>query len=102
MTPDIMGKILIDVARSHASRNNETRNMDLILSAEDAEKMRSLLMNSLAMELRANPEITLSHDMTGGMQINFKGDDVFLDFSDEALTSLICAYVGPKLASIIR
>ena len=46
--------------------------------------------------------IRISSGVSAGLQIGFKGTDVFLDFSDEALADVICAYVGPKLAAALK
>ena len=61
-----------------------------------------LLKGSLLADLKANPVIRINADAASGLQIGFKDSDVFLDFTDEALCDVICAYVGPKLAAALK
>jgi len=63
--------------------------------------MAKLFAGSLAKDLREKPDLSLAHDFGHGFKIGFKGEDVFLDFSDDAITEMICQYIGPKLARLV-
>ena len=39
---------------------------------------------------------------SAGLKIGFQGGDVFFDFSDDALAEIICEFVGPKLAAVLK
>ncbi len=60
------------------------------------------LLASLQASLRAKAQIHLGRGFASGFKLGFTDSDVFLDFSDEALADVICDYVGPKLAAIIK
>jgi hypothetical protein len=64
--------------------------------------MEKAFKGSLLKELKKTPEISLGHDFTSGLKIGFKGDDLFFDFSDDAVAEIICAYTGPRLAAVIN
>jgi hypothetical protein len=36
------------------------------------------------------------------LKIGFKGSDVFFDFSDDAISDLICQFIGPKLTAMLN
>ena len=103
MTPDLMGKIIIEMVKNYNIKNpSGEANIELILAQKDIDAMERLLKTSLVNSLKKNPSISLGQNFAAGIKISFKGDDVFFDFSDEAISDMICAYVGPRLAAVIN
>jgi V/A-type H+-transporting ATPase subunit E len=98
MTPDLMGKIILEIVKKS---NDAGAGIELILGAADADKMSKYLGGSIVSELKSKPEIIADKETGAGLKIGFKGSDVFLDFSDNALSEMICKYAGPKLAEIL-
>jgi len=101
MTPEFMGQVIME-AISKFDAATVDKGIDVMVSAKNLEKMEELFKGSLLSNLKAEPELFTGHDFSGGLKIGFKGNDIFYDFSDEALTELICAYVGPRLTAIIQ
>lgn len=103
MTPEVMGQIVLEMVKAYREKNpSGDAAVELLLAPKDAEKLAALLKGSLLAGLRTNPVINVGNDFASGLQIGFKGSDVFLDFSDDALADVICAFVGPKLAAAIK
>jgi len=103
MTPELMGKIILEMARNYTSKAPTAEaDIEIVLSQKDRDSMEQLLKSSLVSSLRKKPEITLGQNFASGFKISFKGSDVFFDFSDEAISEIICAYVGPRLAAVIN
>lgn len=103
MTPETMSKIILEMVKAYSVKNpSGDATVELLLSQKDADAMTALFKGSLLAQLKADPVIRISSDVSAGLQIGFKGTDVFLDFSDEALADVICAYVGPKLAAALK
>jgi V/A-type H+-transporting ATPase subunit E len=103
MTPDLMGKIIIEMVKNYNIKNpSGEADIELILAQKDIDAMEKLLKTSLVNSLKKNPSISLGQNFAAGIKISFKGDDVFFDFSDEAISDMICAYVGPRLAAVIN
>jgi vacuolar-type H+-ATPase subunit E/Vma4 len=101
MTPEFMGKIILEIAKSRG----DSEDIKLIVGKKDIEQIQALLESSLAKDIKSKPQIlsiSSSADIVSGLKIGFKGDDVFLDFSDEALSDMICAYVGPRIVAILK
>ena len=102
MTPDVMGKIILEMVKAYREKNPAgDATVELLLPQSEAEQMAAL-KGSLLADLKANPVIRINADAASGLQIGFKDSDVFLDFTDEALCDVICAYVGPKLAAALK
>lgn len=103
MTPEFMGKIILEMEKSFLSKGIDADNgMEILLSKKDLDSMQTLFQGSLGKDFKTTPEISLGHDFTAGVKVGFKGNDLFFDFSDDALSEIICAYVGPRLANIIN
>ena len=103
MTAESMKKFLDDmVSASKAQGVDVDAGVEVLINAKDAEEMTKLLHGGLLNKLKATPQISISKDFAAGIQIGFKADEVFLDLSDDALTDLVCAYVGPKLTALIQ
>lgn len=103
MTPDLMGKIVLEMVKSHREKNPSGElGVETLLTKKDLDEMERLLKGGLLANLQAKPEMSLGHDFAAGLKIGFKGSDVFFDFSDEALADMICEFVGPKLAAAIN
>ena len=103
MTPDMMGKLVLEMEQSFLERKSGADvGIEVLLSKKDLENMDKLFKGALGKNLRSDPDISLGHDFTAGLKIGFKGNDLFFDFSDDALAEMICAYTGPRPAAIIN
>ncbi len=103
MNPDFMGKLILEMQKNYINRTKGTEpEIDVLLNEKDLGKMEILLKASLIEELKCRPELSIGHDFASGLKIGFKGNDLFFDFSDDALAEIICAYVGPRLTAVIN
>ena len=103
MTPELMGKLILEMQKNYmASAGDEGKGIDILLNKKDVEDMENHIKSSLLKNLKSAPEISIGHDFTAGLKIGFKGNDLFFDFSDDAIAEIICAYVGPRLAAVIQ
>jgi hypothetical protein len=64
--------------------------------------MEKQLRAGLAGNLKQSPHILAGQDIDSGLKFSVSGDNVFFDFSDNAIADIICAYVGPRLAEMIK
>jgi len=96
MTPDLIKEIVLKMASSYSSYN--VSDLELILPAKEAESLKNALMLALVSDFKSQPDISFA----SGLKIGFAGQDDFQDFSDEALADIICEYIGPKLAAVLK
>ena len=101
ITPEIMGQIILKMAEKYLS-DDTNATVEVLLSPNDAAALESGLKTGLLANLKAKPEIKISNTLSSGLKIGVKGTDVFFDFSDDALTEVICSFAGPKLAAAIK
>lgn len=103
MTPEVMSKIVLEMVKAYREKNpSGEATVEILLQQKDAANLEKRLKAGVLEKLKADAVISVGGDFSSGLQIGFKGSDVFLDFSDDALTDVICSYVGPKLAAAIK
>ncbi len=100
MTPENMANLIREMAQAYA--NGGSDNVEVILSESSRQKLAEGIYAALGEELRNRTKILGGGDFASGLQIGFRDGDVYLDFSDDALSDLICAYTGPKLAALLK
>ncbi|MFA7229679.1 MAG: hypothetical protein WC071_00260 [Victivallaceae bacterium] len=103
MTPEYMGGIILKMADAF-NKNNDSDEpaIELLVAPKDLEAMQKLLAGSLSASFKTDPQLFPESDIGGGLKIGFSGNDVFFDFTDDAITDIIGEYVGPRLAEIIK
>jgi V/A-type H+-transporting ATPase subunit E len=103
MNVEFMGELIKNMADSFTKKDSSSElTLEALTSPKDCEKLTELLKGSLAESFKETPEVFSSSDVGGGLKIGFKGSDVFFDFTDDAISDLICAYVSPKLAELLE
>lgn len=102
MTPELMGQIILEMAKAYAKNPASDAGIELLLPQKEQAAVEGVLKGALLANLKANPKITLTGDFGAGLQISFADSEVFFDFSDEALADVLCKFVGPKLAAVIK
>ena len=101
MTPELMGKIILLMSEKYITENQNSE-LEVLLSAGDAAKMETALKAGLLSNLKNHPVIKISNSLASGLKIGVKGTDLFFDFSDDALTDVICSYAGPKISAVMK
>lgn len=100
MNQNLMVALIYEMAKKYAE--NPTDKLEVLLPAPALEQMQSGLFSALGQDLASRTKILGEPELESGLQIGFRDGSVFLDFSDEALSELICSYIGPKLAAILK
>ncbi|MBR2364998.1 MAG: hypothetical protein IKA79_07340 [Lentisphaeria bacterium] len=101
LTEDVMGNIILEMAKGYV-KDPRASELQLLLSRKDAESVEAILKKAFLASLKAKPVLNFTDDFNSGLQISFKENDVFFDFSDEALAEVLCKFVSPKLAEVIK
>ena len=100
MTPAFMAELIRGMAADFAE--DPGAQITVLASARDAEALASAVRDTLAADFKAEPKVFADASVKGGLQISFSGDEVFFDFSEEAVTALVAGYAGEKLAAILE
>ena len=100
MTPEAMAGLIAQIAGQFAK--SAASGAEVILSVREREDAAQKLIGCLPDVLKKNASVKLGRGFAAGFKIGFNDSEVFLDFSDEALAEVICEFVGPKLAAVIK
>lgn len=100
MTPEFMAELIRDLAKEFAA--DPEAKITILSSARDAETLSSAVKDTLGCSYKNAPQVFADSAVKGGMQISFNDDEVFFDFSVEAITGLVGGYAGEKLARILE
>ena len=103
MTPEFMGELIKEMAAGFSKNDSASDlKLELLVRPENREKLIVLLRGSLAKTFSETPEVFGESDIGGGLKVGINGSDVFFDFTDDAIADLLCAYVSPKLAELLK
>ena len=102
MTPEVMKQIILTMAQAYAKDANAGDSLEVLLPKKEQEQAEAFLKAQLLAELKADPVIELTNEFNSGLQISFRDNDVYFDFSDDALAEVLCRFVGPKLTAVIN
>jgi V/A-type H+-transporting ATPase subunit E len=99
MTPEFMTGIISEMTAQYLrSAPGADLKLEVMVAPGDLARMQALLANSVGASFKGQPKVLESRDIESGLQVSVKDGDVFFDFSDEALTEVICGYAGPRFA----
>ncbi len=103
MTPELMSDIVKTMVDSYVQQSGKSVNdLTLLLPPKMIDTMSDALKSSLRDQLIAQPKLFADIEIAGGVEIAINGDEVFLDFSDEAITEIVAQYIGPRLGAVVK
>ncbi|QSH40629.1 hypothetical protein P0136_12270 [Lentisphaerota bacterium ZTH] len=102
MTPEFMGQLIKEMAIKFVSASEDGQTLEVLVAAKDRDQLVKLLSGSLAKSFKTEPQVFPDDEIGGGLKVGFKGKDLFFDFTDDAVTDLVCGYVSPRLAEILK
>lgn len=79
----------------------ETEGSTTHLSQEGKKNLQHLVLGITGEMLREGVELKVSPDVSGGIRVRLVGDDINIDLTDEALSSLLLKYLLPRYRDII-
>ncbi len=96
LTPEFMTEIIRGMVRENGAESVAVR-----VSSRDAGRLEELLLGALKEDLRERPAVFADRGITSGMRIAFNGDDMYCDFTADAVTELLKSYAGDRLAAVL-
>jgi len=97
---EVLKAVLPDLLKSWAAKGGD--NLAVILPENELSKLQGFFSEKLANELSKGIELKSSRKLSSGFRISNKEGSVYYDFSPEAVSGLISAYLNPKLAGILK
>ena len=103
LTPEFMAGIITELVRSVAADPSKAGSATLGVMVAPAvlTKLEKELAAGLGKNVAESVELFPNSAVGRGLKISTTGKQVFYDFSDAALTEMICAYAGSRVGAII-
>ena len=102
MAPELMGRIINEMAAAYIKDGKQEAKLEVLVSPKSLEEMNAALKGSLKDSFVKQPTLFADMELGGGLKVSVSGNDVFYDFSDDAITDIVAAYIGPRLAAIVK
>ena len=102
MTPELMGRIINEMAAAYIKDGKQEAKLEVLVSPKSLEEMNAALKGSLKDSFVKQPTLFDVMELGDGLKVSVSGNDVFYDFSDDAITDIVAAYIGPRLAAIVK
>jgi V/A-type H+-transporting ATPase subunit E len=98
MTPAFMAELVKSLGGSFLADPNA--DVTVIAAVKDAAALDAALKGALVTSLKKQPRVLAESTIRGGMEVSFTGNELYFDFSTEALTGLLAEYTAPKIAAV--
>jgi len=98
LSPEFLKELILKIADTWAKDDNK----EVVLNSNDKEKLQDLLFSGLQEEARNTITLKTSQDISKGFRIGMKGDQVYYDFSDEAIAEVLKSLLNPTLKEILE
>lgn len=99
-SPEYMAQIIAELCASFA--RDPKAKLTVVSAVKDVDALKNALMNALNDSFKNNCEVFPDKELAGGFKINFSDSDVFYDFSDDAVCSLLAEYAGPIVGDLLK
>lgn len=100
MTPEFMAGLVSELAGKFAA--SPEAEISVRCAVKDVEALDAALKKTLFDSVKNNPVLIASPEISAGVQVEFSDEDGFFDFTEAAVTDLLAAYSGEKLAEVFK
>jgi len=103
LSPEAMGQLIVAMQRAYLERKSDGESaLEVLVGPRDLERLETHCRTALLQDLKVRPQLILAPEIGAGLKLGTGSGDLFLDVTDETVAELICAYVGPRLAALLR
>jgi len=79
-----------------------TGSLEVLLSEASLGKLKTFFEGKLAKEIKKGLELRSDAGLSGGFRVANKDGSAYYDFSADSVAEMLCAYLNPRLAEILR
>ncbi|MCL2266594.1 MAG: V-type ATP synthase subunit E [Treponema sp.] len=97
---DVLKSVLPQIITSWAEKGSD--NLSVLLPENELSRLHGFFNERLANVLSKGVELKSNRKLTSGFRISNKEGSAFYDFSAEAVAGLLCSFLNPKLAGILK
>lgn len=102
MTPEILGKLLVEMTRHYAQKNGAATGVEALLCPEAAAELAIQLRGALAEQMKGGVTLKPVPGLGVGMQVRFNGESVVHDLTAASVADMLAAFLNPRLVTLLR
>jgi len=100
LTPEFMTRLIRELAASFA--DSPEAEITILAAVKDKAALDAALKSALADSLKTTPKVLADPELGGGFEVSFRSGELYFDFSKEAVTQMVAAYAGPRVAELLN
>jgi V/A-type H+/Na+-transporting ATPase subunit E len=101
LSPDIMGQMLVKLAEAYGT-GGDSGGIVAMLGEADAAAVKAYIAKEYQDKLAAGIQIESAKGIFKGFRVGVKGEQVFHDFSADAIAESLASFLRPELADIVK
>ncbi len=98
---EALSKLIVDAVAAFAQRP-DIEDVCVLLGAENAEALENALLSALKARMLEGVTVKPRGDFDGGFRIAVNGGSAYYDYSSEAVSDMLSAYLAPKVTALLK
>ncbi len=98
---DVLSQLIIKVVESWA-KDAEVEDVSVLLGSKDMASMEEALLAALKERMLTGVTLKANDNFDGGFRIAVNNGQVYYDYSTEAVTQMLSAYLSPKVMTLMK
>ncbi len=94
--------VFADIITKAVTALAENDDVQVLLNAEDAEKLQSALLSTLKSKIKNGVTIKPNDDFDGGFRLAVNNGTAYYDYSKDAVTDMLSSYLNPKVTKLMK
>lgn len=100
-SPKNLTDLIIKVVEAW-SKNTEASDVSVILNSDDLKEIENTLLSALKEKMLQGVTLKANDNFDGGFRIAVNQGQAYYDFSAEAVTDMLSAYLSPKVSALLK
>jgi len=100
-SPKNLTELIIKVVEAWA-KNTEASDISIILNSNDLKEVEGTLLSALKEKMLQGVTLKANDNFDGGFRIAVNQGQAYYDFSAEAVTDMLSAYLSPKVSALLK
>ena len=97
---DVLKAALPEILKAWGAKGSDS--LAVLLPEDSLGKLQAFFKDKLAAELKKGLELRSDRNLAGGFRIANRDGSAYYDFSAESVAEMLCAYLNPHLAEILK
>ena len=100
LTNEFISELIIKLAKDW--QNKKETDIEVLVGQKDREKIKKLVLSRFKKQFSSKINFKVNPNINKGIYIGIKGEDVYYDFTDEAILEILKEYLRPFITEIIE